>query len=78
MLTANNPGTVTVRAEYNGLSDQTNLTIYNYEAPVERAYVTVKGYGSTILSKTSVTIGHGDSVLDVTKDILDSRDISEF
>ena len=42
----------------------------------ERATVTVKGYGETILSKTSVTIGSGDSVLDVTKHILDARGIS--
>ena len=76
LLTAKNPGVVTVRASYNGLVGQTELTISNYEAPMDRAYVTVKGYGETILPRTSVTIGRGDSVLDVTKDILDSRNIS--
>ena len=76
LLDAKNPGTVTVMASYNGLTDQTSITINSYEAPVERAYVTVKGYGNTILSKTSVTIGNGDSVLDVTRDILDDRGIS--
>ena len=40
------------------------------------ATVTVKGYGETILSKMSVEIGGGDSVLDVTKRILDERGIS--
>jgi hypothetical protein len=76
LLAANNPGTIEVRASYNGLSDETNLTIYDYVAPVDRAYVTVNGYGSKILSRSSVTISHGDSVLDVTKNILDSRGIS--
>lgn len=76
LLTANNSGTIEVRAAYNGLFDETNLTIYDYVAQVERAFVTVNGYGSKILSSSSVTINHGDSVLDVTKNILDSRGIS--
>jgi hypothetical protein len=42
----------------------------------QSAYVTVKGYGSTILSKTSVEISNGDSLLDATRKVLDDEGIS--
>ena len=39
--------------------------------------ITIKGYdNNTILSKTSMTIGNGDSILDVTEMVLDIQNIS--